>query len=103
MLHPARNLRHLAGTDDDVVAVQDELQPTAHHTRHLLLVVRMPRDDAAAFQLELCDRHSVAGDVAPGNERRDRFTRNVGPTMTHDGIGRHVQPPVLVMSAFQAP
>ena len=67
------NLQHFVLTNDHLPPVDVEPQRAAQHTRDLLLIVRVPRHDAAFFQLELRDGEAISGDEPAENRRRDRF------------------------------
>ena len=66
MRDAAGNLHDFARADDDLALVELELERTAEDAADLLVFVRVPRDDAAALELETGDSDAVPGEVPCG-------------------------------------
>src|SRR5207244_11682117 len=82
--HMARQVQHLARANHDLlgsVRTYKELECPFQDVRELLVLVRVSRDHAPFFQVDVREHHAVARDQAPRQPLVQLLARNVLPSI----------------------
>src|SRR2546423_13761015 len=89
VLDPRRNVQHLALTHGNLFAGDQKLERALQDVGHLLALVRMIRDDAAALQVDLREHLALAGDDLPREHFSNFFEGDLVPAMETNRLRGH--------------
>ena len=89
VLDPGRDVQHLAFAHGDLFAADHEFQGALQDVRHLLALVRVHRDQAAALQIDLGEHLTLARHDLPRQHFSHFLEGDLIPAMETDGLGAH--------------